>query len=184
MIDELVLKNEKLIYHILGKMGLYNKRDILYDVGLIGLCKAAKKFDPTKGYSFTTYAGNCIRNEILINFREENSTKRKANFNTVSLDEPVCYDSSGNELTVIDVLKSDVDIEAEIIKKEQKEVLYNALTKLQEKELLVLNYTYGLNGYEELNQFEISEKINVSQAQISRIKSKAIKKIKSMIGED
>jgi RNA polymerase sigma factor (sigma-70 family) len=32
--------------------------------GMLGLCKAALNFDPTKGFAFSTYAWSCIVNEI------------------------------------------------------------------------------------------------------------------------
>ena len=36
----------------------------LYQLGAIGLCKAAKTFDEKKGFQFSTYAVCCIRNSI------------------------------------------------------------------------------------------------------------------------
>ena len=50
MFDEnkLILENINLVYHILKKMGLYDKLDEYYDIGIIGLVKASKKYDKSK----------------------------------------------------------------------------------------------------------------------------------------
>ena len=84
--DELVLNNTKLIYMVLKQLGLYNQRDEYYDVGMIGLMKAANKFDPSKGTKFNTYASHIIRTTILYEIRKENQPKRQSNKNTISLD--------------------------------------------------------------------------------------------------
>lgn len=184
MNEDLVFNNDKLIYYVIGKMGLFDKRETYYEIGLVGLIKAANTFDESKGYKFSTYAGSCIRIEILQHIRKEFSNKGKANYNTISLDEPIYSNSENKEIPLIDTLYSNVDIEEEIIKKEEKELLYKALSKLKEKELLVMNYYYGLNGYEELKQKEIAEKIGVTQTQVYRIIKKSINKIKKIIGDD
>ncbi len=181
--EDLILKNDRLVYYVLGKLGLYDKRDIYYDIGLFGLVKAANEFDPSKGYKFSTYAYFNIKTEILHHIKSEKCNKRRANYNTVSLDEPIGSDSEGKEIKVIDTIKSDVDIEEELIAKEQKEMLYKAISKLKEKERLILRYYYGLNGCEELKQNDICKKLNISQAHVSRIIKNSIKKIKNMIKE-
>ena len=183
--ENLILDNINLIYFILGKMNLYDKRDYFYDIGLIGLVKAANDFDENKGYKFSTYAGNCIKNELLVFIRKEKTNKRKANYNAISLDTPIYSNGKDDEITLVDTLQSgNGDIEEELIKQEEKELLYKSLTKLKEKELLVINYSYGLNGYKELTQKEIATKLNISQAQVSRIRVKGIKKLENMMKVD
>ena len=45
MKNELIENNINLVYHVIKQLGLYNKLEDYYDVGLIGLVKAAKNFD-------------------------------------------------------------------------------------------------------------------------------------------
>lgn len=182
MNDDLILNNEKLIYYVLGKMNLYEQREDYYDIGMIGLIKAAKTYVPNKGIVFSTYAVRCIKNEVLIEIRKEKSNKRKVNYNCVSLEQPV----NGNDdekITIGDTLKSNIDIEKEMIRKEERELLYKSLSKLSDKEQFVINHYYGLNGCEKLKQEELAKILNVQQGQISRIKNKSIQKLKMMIEE-
>lgn len=52
MNDELVLNNLNLIYYVMHKNGFGHKLEEYYDVGLIGLVKAARDYDPSKRCSF------------------------------------------------------------------------------------------------------------------------------------
>jgi DNA-directed RNA polymerase specialized sigma subunit len=46
--DELILNNTNLIYRVLQKMNLYDQREYYYEIGLLGLIKAAYNFDSSK----------------------------------------------------------------------------------------------------------------------------------------
>lgn len=178
--EALILENTNLIYFILGKLHLYDKREEYYDVGMMGLIKAAKGFDPNKGYVFNTYASHCIKSEVLSYIRNQNSSKRKSNYNTISLNK-IIYDNGEESITLEDTLKSDNNIEEEILKKEELENLHIALSKLKERELHIIESSFGLNGVEELTQQELGRKYNVSQAQIARIKRSSIRKLKKLL---
>lgn len=183
MYDEnLVTDNINLIYYILKKRNLYNKLEELYDIGIIGLVKAAKNYDENRGYAFSTVAGRYISNEILLYLRKNKTNKVRANNNTISLNTVIHEDKNGSYLTLEDTLASDIDIEDEIIKKEEIEHLYRALSKLDKKEYEIISYLYGLNRIK-LTQYELSKKYNVSQAQISRIKKNCENKLYSLIKE-
>lgn len=47
----------------------------LYSAGSLGLCKAAKRFDETKGFAFSTYAVPVILGEIKALFRDGGAVK-------------------------------------------------------------------------------------------------------------
>ena len=174
MYDEsLVIDNENLIYHILKKLHLYDQREEYYDIGMIGLVKAAKTFDETKGYKFNTYAVSIIFNEILGYRRKENSDKRKIIYNSISLN-TIVYEN----ITLEETIENNVDIEQELIKKEQIKELYKAISLLKAEDQIVLKYSYGLNNCHRLTQNEIADLLNKSQAQVSRIRIRAIKQLK------
>lgn len=186
MYDEsLVTDNINLIYFVLKKMNLYSQMKEYYDIGMIGLCKAAKNFDPNKGYVFNTYAYRCIKSEILTYVRNVKADKRKTNYNTISLN-TIVYSNGDkdSEITLEDMLPSKINIEEEIIHKEQVEHLYIALSKLNKRELDIINSLYGLNGVKKLTQQELSKKYNLCQAQISRIKNKSINKLRRLLKEE
>ncbi len=74
MIDQ-ILENEKLVYSIINKYhGYYDKED-LYQVGMIGLIDASKKFDDSVGVKFSTYAYKYILGEVTKYMRENNGLK-------------------------------------------------------------------------------------------------------------
>lgn len=72
--QDLVSDNHNLIYSYANKMNL----DIneYYDLLAIGLCKAAKTYDPNRGYAFSTYAYFAMRTECYQYWRHLNNTSR------------------------------------------------------------------------------------------------------------
>lgn len=59
--QQFVTENHNLIYAFLKA----NDLDVeeYYDVAAIGLCKAAQAYDESKGFMFSTFAYQCMRNE-------------------------------------------------------------------------------------------------------------------------
>ena len=176
--DDLILDNVNLIYYVLKKMNLYKNADEYYDICMIGLIKAANTFNESKGYTFSTYGISCIRSELLGYLRRQNSSKRKANYNTVSLEMSVYKENDGKEITLLDTLPSNDNVEEEIIVNEEKELLIEALSILDDKELLVISYMFGINGYDEIKQKDIATILGMQQGSVSRIGKRAINKMK------
>ena len=176
MREELILDNLKLIYVVLKKMGLYHLRDEYYDLGLIGLVKAANNYDPEKGYTFSAYAGRCIFNEISQNLRKENNEKHGGSVRTISL-ETVLMDD-GKEVTLLDMIPSDYDLEEDILIKEQKDLVRKALPKLRkdEQELLIAYYGGG-----KVRQGILAKHFNLAQGSVSRKLKRIINKLKKII---
>ena len=176
--DDLILDNVSLIYYVLKKMNLYKNADEYYDICMIGLIKAADTFNESKGYTFSTYGISCIRSELLGYLRRQNSSKRKANYNTVSLEMSVYQENDGKEITLLDTLPSNDNVEEEIIVNEEKELLLEALSILDDKELLVISYMFGVNGYDEIKQKDIATILGMQQGSVSRIGKRAINKMR------
>ncbi len=174
MYDErLVTDNINLIYLALKRLYLYDKRDEYFDVGMIGLVKGARAFDETRGLKPSTFLYNCIYNELRMTFRKKDPD------GMLSLSKVLFTDGNGNELFLEDMIPSDVNIEEEMILKEQKEKMYNEILKLKEREKLVICLSYGVGGYEKITEKEISKILKISQAQVNRIKNKTIEKLRN-----
>lgn len=66
--NSLVLNNLKLINYSVKKVlpvfKLSHSWEDMYQEGFLALCKASEKFDPQRGYAFSTYAIRCIINRI------------------------------------------------------------------------------------------------------------------------
>jgi len=67
--NQLILDNKGFAYSIaleyVNKPGQRAPREDLIAGALLGLCKAASMFNPTKGFRFITYAAKAIRREVL-----------------------------------------------------------------------------------------------------------------------
>ena len=136
----------------------------------IGLCKAAMSYDETKGFSFSTYAMKCMYNEYLQKIRDDNNKQMSFEKTFLSLDKEMSNDC-GDTWTLADIVsKSNSEPWQNIISFKIKDIL-------SEKELRVCKMYY--NG---LSQSMIGEKEGCTQTYISRILTKARKKLeKEMI---
>lgn len=164
---------EAMMYSILKKYGLYNKREDYIDICYIGYAKALKKYDSSKSKP-TTYIYKCIENELMQCLRKENALKRQRE--EASLD--YVYDEYGHDLE--DLISNDVDIENDFIEKEQNNQLCESIKKLSKKEQYIIKNSFGLNC-DEKTQIEIGENLKMSQDQVSRLKDKILIKLRGMI---
>lgn len=173
--EVLVIRNMRLVAHMVKHYNVAEK-DVaeLISIGTVGLIKAVKSFDITKGSRLVTYAARCIDNELLMNFR---SDKKKSH--EISLNEPIGTDKEGNEISMIDVIESkDKNFLDEYILKCDIELLNKAIDNcLTDRERLIICKRYGIRGYREVTQREIADELKMSRSYVSRIEKKAIEKL-------
>ena len=172
----LIEHNLRLVVYIAGKFGNTGTGiEDLVSIGTIGLIKAINTFRADKNIKLATYASRCIENEILMYIRKS-SGKRE-----VSIDEPLSVDWDGNELLLSDILGSDEDdVSRDLEKNEEKKTIRDAIRGLDEREQVIINLRYGLNGGRELTQKEVADMMGISQSYISRLE----KKMLSRLGEE
>ena len=172
--DKLIEHNLRLVAHIVKKYD-HQKEDMddLLSIGTIGLIKGIDSYSPKAGTRITTYAAKCIENEIRMYFRGN-----KKNNKNVSLNESIGFDKDGNEITLLDILKTPTpDYALDIHNKESLNLLkkyYNVLTT-REKE--IINKRYGLDTDKEITQKEIAEEMGISRSYVSRIEKRALTKM-------
>lgn len=172
----LIERNMRLVAHIAKK---YNnsseEQDDLISIGTIGLIKAIETYNVEKGTRLATYASKCIENEILMHIRTNKKNKVQ-----VSLQDPIGMDKEGNEISLIDVLGTDIDyILDQVELKVQIGKLYEQLDKIlttREKEIVLLRYGLTTCGYK--TQREIAQKFDISRSYVSRIEKRALKKLR------
>lgn len=171
----LVEHNLRLVAHIVKKYYTgTNDYDDLLSVGVVGLIKAINTFDAAKTRRLSSYASICIQNEILMMFRNNKKTQQE-----ISLSESVDSDKDGNNLVLMDVIAVDDDIVERIDNKFKSEKLQQYINEeLDEREKTVIELRYGLNGHKEKTQREIAAMLNISRSYISRIETKALKKLR------
>ena len=141
------------------------------------MIKAVSTYKLDKNIKLATYASRCIDNEILMYLRK---TKRRKG--EVSFEDSLSFDAEGNELHLEDVLGTSPDIVTKGLDDElDKQLLRKELNKLNKRDKEIMCLRYGLNGYKEMTQKDVAEKLNISQSYISRIEKKVIKRLKSVI---
>ncbi len=171
----LIERNLRLVVYIARRFentGV-NLEDLI-SIGTIGLIKAIGTYRRDKNIKLATYASRCIENEILMHIRKISGQKAE-----VSLDEPINMDYDGNELLLSDILGTDEDM---IMRPLEDDVdlcvLRKALSELPEREREIIWMRYGLNGYKELTQKEVAQKLGISQSYISRLEKRIMNRLK------
>ena len=172
--SKLIEHNLRLVAHIVKKYDSKNEdTDDLISIGTIGLIKGVDSYSKKKNTRLTTYAARCIENEILMYFR--NNKKRSKD---ISINDSVGFDKEGNEITILDILKTPAPDYALDIQKEDNisdlKIYFNVLTD-REKE--IITWRYGLDNNDEITQKEIAKKLGISRSYVSRIEKRALTKI-------
>ena len=132
--NKLVEDNINLVYFLINKYyPSFRGNEDVQQEGMMGLCKAAKTFDDSKGAQFSTYATMCILNQIRIFFRQD------MKHNCVLSADTLIKDDFEDGKTFIDTFIGDEDVSLDKIQFEQ---FYNTLNDT-EKELIQLLSKYN-----------------------------------------
>ena len=149
----------------------------LISIGTIGLIKAVGTYRRDKNIKLATYASRCIENEILMHIRKISGQKAE-----ISLDEPINMDYDGNELLLSDILGTDEDVVSSALEDDvDLYLLRQALGELPPREKEIVLMRYGLEGYKELTQKEVAQKMGISQSYISRLEKRIMQRLKKEI---
>ncbi len=171
--ENLILNNQNLIYFILKKYNSIHNED-LFQIGMIGLIKATEKYDESRNCSFSSFAYQCISNEILVHFRRQNRKSFNDFANTISYNAMI-NEENGNG-TLEEYLGYTPDFDKNIMVKELYNNIDTVLTPIEKS--AIVNY-YGLGNTIPIKQIELSKTFNMSQANISRIIRRAKRKLKT-----
>lgn len=172
--DKLIEHNLRLVAHIVKK---YDHRDEdvddLLSIGTIGLIKGVDSFSNSHGTRITTYIAKCVENELLMFFRSN-----KKNNKNVSLNESIGFDKDGNEITLLDILKTpNPDYALDIHNKDSLKLLKTYFGVLTPREQEIINKRYGLGTDKEITQKDIAKELHISRSYVSRIEKRALTKL-------
>ena len=178
----LIERNLRLVAHISKKYSSSNvDQDDLISIGSIGLIKGINSFNMDKSFKLATYIAKCIENEILMYLRTSKKVKAE-----VYLNEPIGKDKDDNEVTLQEVLENDDrNIEDIVDLKFKIKKLYEKMKKtLKEREKLIIELRFGLDGHKPKTQKEIASMMNISRSYVSRIETKAIGKLSKELSQE
>lgn len=172
--DKLIEHNLRLVAHIVKKYDNKNEDiDDLISIGTIGLIKGIDSFNEDKNAKLTTYISKCIENEILMFYRSN-----KHNSKNISLNEPIGYDKEGDEITLLDILKTPApDFISDIHTQDNIKLLDKYLKILTNREKEIIIKRYGLDNTNKMTQKEIAKQFKISRSYVSRIEKRALSKI-------
>lgn len=170
----LIEHNLRLVAHIVKKFeNTGEDPEDLISIGTIGLIKAIESYSEGKGTKLATYAARCIENEILMHLRALKKTKKD-----ISLHDPIGQDKEGNEISLIDILKSEADDVIDTIQLSMElEKVRKYICVLDDREKEVIVGRFGLDLKEEKTQREIAKDLNISRSYVSRIEKRALMKM-------
>lgn len=177
--DKIILGNIKFAISISVKYisidPAYDSDDLL-QIAIIGLIKAVDSFDYTRGYSFTTYSGRIIANELNMLWRRFKYLPL-----ILSLDAPInSLDTNGIILRDI-LIDRDTNIEMDVEYSIMSTLIESELDCLSERDKNIIIDQFGLNNTIPLTQQKCAEKYGISQASICRIVLKSLKIIRTKL---
>ena len=171
--NKLVEENINLVYNVVDTMLKSKKisKNVVYDYedlvqnGVIGLIRAAEKYDEEKGFAFSSYAYTCIRNAIIDGYLF--AKKRLTDYsllqpyedvadNLIDVKESEKFDDVENKVTL-------QNITDRILKKNKGKDRRRVRRIKEGLEIVTLEYDGYLN-------VEIAEMLNMRPEEVSKAK--------------
>jgi len=168
-------RNVKLVYHLAKRYRQRNDYDDIVGSGMVGLCKAAKAFDESKGYKFSTLAARCITNEFNYYFRVKNRIPFMK-----SIDAPIKLPNS----VLVDVKEilpsADPSPEQQWDQKETIYSLHKTLKHLDPRSRYLVMATYGI-GCDRVFHRIAGERFELKHDRATKIIARALRKLNELI---
>lgn len=171
----LIERNLRLVAHVCKKYATTKvDQDDLISIGTIGLIKGINSFKVDKGVRLSTYVSKCIDNEVLMYLRSNKKTNAE-----VYLEDTIGTDKDDNTVTLKEVLENNErDVEDEVDLKFKIKKLYQKMKEvLRDREKLIIELRFGLDGNKPKTQKQIAKMMGISRSYVSRIETKAIGKL-------
>lgn len=202
--EDLVKKHQGLVVHVASRFFHrgYEAEDLI-QIGMIGLVKAIRGFEPERGFCFSTYAVPLIMGEIRRFLRDDGAIKvsrtlREQGFRIYSFQEQ--YEKRWGTKPTISQIVEHTGLSVEEVTLAQgatastvpypeveqtvkdDEVVWHALlaesihTLPYEERRLI-----GMRYYLDMSQSKVAKVLGISQASVSRMEKKILKSLRSRL---
>ncbi|MGQ9649120.1 MAG: sigma-70 family RNA polymerase sigma factor [Phycisphaerae bacterium] len=168
--EYIVQQNLGLAYSMMSRFNthLIDEDDLLSDA-MLGLTRAVDRFNPWRGYRFSTYACNVIVRALMRRGKRERNRRRLF---------PVQYEVS------LEQPDSLPDTERELYVERLGQVLQNNLGQLTDLETRVLAQRFRGEYHDRLTFQEIGETVGLSKERVRQIQNIAIRKLRQALAAD
>lgn len=151
----------------------------LVSEGNLGLMKAARKFDATRGLRFVNYAVVFIRQQIEKAVRKESDEQRVESTRdgqTRSVDAPLGSKANVSLLSVL-VNADSPQADQRVYNASLEDAIERSLQTLNERETVVINAYFGI-GEERQTMAEIAERMSLKRERVRQIRDRAVRRLK------
>ena len=151
----------------------------LVSEGNLGLMKAARKFDATRGLRFVNYAVVFIRQQIEKAVRKESDEQRVESTRdgqTRSVDAPLGSKANVSLLSVL-VNADSPQADQRVSNASLEDAIERSLQTLNERETVVVNAYFGI-GEERQTMAEIAERMSLKRERVRQIRDRAVRRLK------
>ena len=201
--EQIIVEYAPLVKIVAGRLSMYLGYNVEYDdlvgYGIFGLIDAIDKFDINKEVKFETYASLRIRGSILDQIRKMDWIPRTVRQKQKKIDEAIRkIETETGRNAQDEEIAREIGVSEEglepvmdargnshfaqpedaVAEEELKRVLAQSLEVLTEKEQKVITLYY----YENLTLKEISNILEVSESRVSQLHTKALTKMKKVMG--
>lgn len=151
----------------------------LVSEGNLGMMKAARKFDATRGLRFVNYAVVFIRQQIEKAVRKESDEQRVESTRdgqTRSVDAPLGSKANVSLLSVL-VNADSPQADQRVYNASLEDAIERSLQTLNERETVVVNAYFGI-GEERQTMAEIAERMSLKRERVRQIRDRAVRRLK------
>ena len=184
--NQFIKSHAYIVRTIVRRYGKVTNNEDLMQEGYIGLIEAARRYDPTMGVRFDSYASWWIRKyvrEYIIRYGQTVSLPftRKDIFDHITEDvDAVLYEEDGDAITFADCIADDTDTDAEQAHQQQLNRLHEAIQGLPVREQTIIRQIYGI-GQKKIPQTQIAQQLGITPVTVWRIHDATLKKLKKML---
>lgn len=167
--EHLVEENLGLVYTIVGRLNHQHLDDEeMVSEAMLALSKAIDRFNPWKGFRFSTYACNVILRSLMRRGRRETHYRRMF---------PVSHETTLEK-------PGFSDEQTELYVERLHHIMERNLGRLSELERWILNRRYPIRSRKRLTFQEIANQVSLSKERVRQLHNAALSKIRRVLRQD